>query len=76
MRRFWAENVNKTNKKGVYSTLLFEDCRVNGFRTHGYSAVTTYASARMVTSQLLGVSHLLGTSHLLRRAVQVKRSWA
>ena len=31
MRRFWAENVNKTNKKGVYSTLWFEECRVNGF---------------------------------------------
>ena len=30
--RFWAENVNKTNKSGVYSTLLFEGCRVNGFR--------------------------------------------
>ena len=24
--------MNKTNKSGVYSTLLFEGCRVNGFR--------------------------------------------
>ncbi|EFG46334.1 hypothetical protein HMPREF0183_2382 [Brevibacterium mcbrellneri ATCC 49030] len=29
--RFWPKNVNKTNKKGVYSTILFEGCRVNGF---------------------------------------------
>ena len=32
VRRFWAENVNKTNKKGVYSTHWIDLCWVNGFR--------------------------------------------
>ena len=47
MSRFCAENVNKTNKKGVYSTLLFEACRVNDF-------------VRVTTWHLIGVTHLLG----------------
>ena len=45
--RFWAENVNKTNKKGVYSTRLFEGCRLNDF-------------VRVTTWHLIGVTHLLG----------------
>ena len=47
--RFSRENVNKTNRSGVYSTLLFEGCRVNGFRVAtvgGFDCIHLRSGAR------------------------------
>ena len=47
--RFSRENVNKTNRSGVYSTLVFEVCRVNGFRVAtvgGFDCIHLRSGAR------------------------------